>query len=108
MGLSKSVNIANIINAYKETEDIDSLTWPALSPDLNPLENMWDALQRRINARNPPVSNLRELERALHEECENITQDQIRHTVGSMKMRCRQVIDNMHGRSYILLILTCP
>ncbi|GFW75872.1 DDE_3 domain-containing protein [Trichonephila clavipes] len=31
------------------------MDWPAYSPDLNPIEHVWDMLSRRIEARQPPV-----------------------------------------------------
>ncbi|GFU08981.1 transposable element Tcb2 transposase [Trichonephila clavipes] len=34
-----------------ESEDITRMGWPAYSPDLNPIEHVWDALGRRIAAR---------------------------------------------------------
>ncbi|GFU27055.1 transposable element Tc1 transposase [Trichonephila clavipes] len=35
-----------------ESEDIITrMDWPAYSPDLNPIEHVWDALGRRIAAR---------------------------------------------------------
>ncbi|GFS77977.1 transposable element Tcb2 transposase [Trichonephila clavipes] len=34
-----------------ESEDIIRMDWPAYSPDLNPIEHVWDALGRCIAAR---------------------------------------------------------
>ncbi|GFV06981.1 transposable element Tc3 transposase [Trichonephila clavipes] len=34
-----------------EREDITRMNWPAYSPDLNPIEHLWDALGRRFAAR---------------------------------------------------------
>ncbi|GFT06450.1 transposable element Tcb1 transposase [Trichonephila clavipes] len=53
------------------------MDWPAYSPDLNPIEHMWDMLGRRIAARHPPPTCLPELRRGLLDEWCNIPQDQI-------------------------------
>jgi hypothetical protein len=37
-----------------------------MSPDLNPIEHIWDMLGRRIQARESPVQNIRQLEAVLH------------------------------------------
>ena len=50
------------------------IPWPAQSPDLNPIEPLWDELDRRIRARKPLPSNLTELKVALQEEWSNIQQ----------------------------------
>ncbi|GFU64993.1 transposable element Tcb2 transposase [Trichonephila clavipes] len=60
-----------------QSEDITRMDWPAYSPDLNPIEHVWDMLDRRIAARQPPPTCLPELRRALLDEWCNIPQDQI-------------------------------
>ncbi|GFU21913.1 transposable element Tcb1 transposase [Trichonephila clavipes] len=37
-----------------DSEGIQRLVWPARSPDLNPIENVWDALERQVSGRNYP------------------------------------------------------
>ncbi|GFX16628.1 transposable element Tcb1 transposase [Trichonephila clavipes] len=51
-----------------ESEDIERMDWPARSPDLNPIEQVWDFLGRRLAARTLPPVTIRELQLALQDE----------------------------------------
>ncbi|UYV83242.1 hypothetical protein LAZ67_23000264, partial [Cordylochernes scorpioides] len=59
---------ARLVNEYLQSENIRRMDWPARSPDLNPIEHVWDALGRRIGARHPSPRTLVELRTALLEE----------------------------------------
>ncbi|GBM97580.1 hypothetical protein AVEN_249283-1 [Araneus ventricosus] len=48
---------ALLVDEFLESEDIRRMEWPARSPDLNPIEHVWDALGRAIATRNPPSEN---------------------------------------------------
>jgi transposase len=43
------------VTAYLQSEAVTSVPWPAMIPDLNPIEHIWDMLGRRILAWEPPV-----------------------------------------------------
>ncbi|GFX36118.1 transposable element Tcb2 transposase [Trichonephila clavipes] len=51
-----------------ESEDIERMDWPARSPDLNPIEHVWDFLGRRLAARTLPPVTIREFRLALQDE----------------------------------------
>ncbi|GFU86448.1 transposable element Tcb2 transposase [Trichonephila clavipes] len=63
------------------------MEWPACSPDMNPIEHVWDALGRRVAGRQPPPQTLQELERALLEEWDRIPQLVINSLIDSMPQR---------------------
>ncbi|GFS71307.1 transposable element Tcb2 transposase [Trichonephila clavipes] len=79
---------ANIVDECLKSENISRMDWPAYSPELNPIEHVWDMLGRRIAARQPPPTCLPELRRALLDEWCNIPQDQIDNLILSMPRRC--------------------
>ncbi|GFV58446.1 transposable element Tcb2 transposase [Trichonephila clavipes] len=43
---------ANLVEDFLFEEGIVRMEWPACSPDMNPIEHVWDALGRRVAGRN--------------------------------------------------------
>ncbi|GFU40398.1 transposable element Tcb2 transposase [Trichonephila clavipes] len=75
---------------------IQRLVWPARSPDLNPIENVWDALGRQVAGRNYPPTNKNTLIRALTEEWDKLPQQLLDNVVQSMVRRVECCI-TLHG-----------
>ncbi|GFU81062.1 transposable element Tcb2 transposase [Trichonephila clavipes] len=71
-----------------ESEDIEGMDWPARSPDLNPIEHVWDFLDRRLEARTFPPVTIRELRVALQDEWAAMPQQLIDTLILSMGRRC--------------------
>ncbi|GFW81925.1 transposable element Tcb2 transposase [Trichonephila clavipes] len=70
-----------------ESEDITRIDWPAYSPDLNPIEHVWDALGRRITARLHHPENTQQLKQMLIEEWALLPQEMLHQLVLSMRRR---------------------
>lgn len=87
---------ARVSMNFLEEEGIEVFDWPARSPDLNPIEHVWDILGRRVRGRQHPPSTVGELREALVEEWGAIPQNDIRSLIRSMPNRCMECID-AHG-----------
>ncbi|GFT96992.1 transposable element Tcb2 transposase [Trichonephila clavipes] len=71
-----------------ESEDIERMDWPTRSPDLNPIEHVWDFLGRRLAARTLPPVTIRELRLVLQDEWAAMPQQLFDTLILSMGRRC--------------------
>ena len=78
---------------------LNVLPWPSLSPDLNPIEHIWDVINQRVRSHVP--LNIRDLERFVVEEWNGVAQLTLRNYIASMRSRCQAVVnaDGGHTRS---------
>ncbi|GFU85517.1 transposable element Tcb2 transposase [Trichonephila clavipes] len=83
---------AYLVEDFLFEDGIVRMEWPACSPDMNPIEHVWDALGRRVTGSQPPPQTLQELERALLEEWDRIPQLVINNLIGSMSHRCSTLL----------------
>ncbi|KFM70283.1 Transposable element Tcb2 transposase, partial [Stegodyphus mimosarum] len=79
---------ANLVDEFLESEDIKRIPWPPNSPDLNPIENLWDYLGRAIARIHPPPRDVNALKTALLEEWRLIPQTVVNNVISSLKTRC--------------------
>ena len=73
--------------------DIETLPWPPNIRDLNPIENMWHLLKRRLRKRRAAPDNLATLRQLIDQEWALLanTPDVWRSLVDSMPARVRAV-----------------
>jgi len=88
---------ARCVTAFKEANGITSLPWPSRSPDLNPIEHLWDHLGRQLQEH--PVENLQQLRERLVQEWDAIPQATITNLVHSMTRRVGAVITAAGGHT---------
>ncbi|GFT62832.1 transposable element Tcb2 transposase [Trichonephila clavipes] len=68
------------------------MDWPAYSPDLLPIEHVWDALGRRIAARLHHPENTQQLKQMPIEEWALLPQEMLHQLVLSMRRWCEATI----------------
>ena len=85
-------HVARVFQNLLNQNHIRVLPWPALSPDLPPIEHLWDELGRRVRHRQSPPETLQELRDALVDEWNNIPQSFIQRLIGSIRRRCEAVV----------------
>nr|CAH7721448.1 unnamed protein product [Callosobruchus chinensis] len=85
------------VQQASENGHIARLEWPAMSPDMNPIEHVWDYLSRAIfNRNNIPIST-QELIVAATEEWDNIPQEVINNLILDMHRRVVALIRSRDG-----------
>ncbi|KAI3362575.1 hypothetical protein L3Q82_001609 [Scortum barcoo] len=80
-------HVAGVCQQFLQDEGIDAMDWPARSPDLNPIEHIWDIMSRSIHQRHVAPQTVQELADALVQVWEEIPQETIRHLIRSMPRR---------------------
>ena len=91
--------VARVCQDFLANNNIVPLDWPPYSPDLSPIEHLWDELDRHVRRRRIIPDILGQLQTALLEEWENIPMRKINALVNSMQMRIRAVINARGGHT---------
>jgi transposase len=81
---------AKVTKAFFSRKDIKLLPWPAQSPDMNPIETLWDLMENKMKERRP--SNLEELWELLQATWSSFTVEELNNLAHTFTDRCRDVI----------------
>ena len=92
-------HVARVNMRYLQNNNIDVLEWPSVSPDLSPIEHLWDKLDRRIRRRLVQLQTLQALTQALIQEWAAIPMITVRRLIRSMRRRCVSVINARGGHT---------
>ncbi|CAK9827463.1 Transposable element Tc3 transposase [Anthophora retusa] len=92
-----SIHSAKLVKDWFEEQEITCLEWPALSPDVNIIENVWGYLSRKVYINNRQFSSREELINAIEKEWNDIPLSYIETLYKSLPNRIFQIINNNGG-----------
>ena len=75
-----------------------TLEWPAQSPDLSPIENLWEMMDLEVHSR--PIHSIGDLFDCIVTAWEHFQQDVCRKLVDTMQNRLREVIQRRGGHTH--------
>jgi hypothetical protein len=84
-------------NIFLQQEAVQTIPWPAMSPDMNPIEHVWDFIGRKINQRIPKCQNIDELRTDILQEWQQFPQERFRRLVRSMTRRVTELHNKRGG-----------
>ncbi|KAG8707033.1 hypothetical protein FRC09_002070 [Ceratobasidium sp. 395] len=84
---------------FLEKNGIDCLPWPACSPNMNIIKNLWDHLDWQVRARKPRACNAEVLWRYLREEWKKIKQEYIDSLYDSIPTQVQTLVEAKGGNT---------
>ena len=82
---------AHLTRTFLEEENVNALQWPAVSPDMNPIENVWSYMKRELRKRNR-CRDTQHIFDTLVEIWEGLPPDFILKLTSSMRKRLKSVL----------------
>ncbi len=104
-------NSAKATSTWFKDHGIPVLNWPANSPDLNPIENLWGIVKRKMRYARP--NNAEELKATIRATWALITPEQCHRLIDSMPRRIAAVIQAKGAPTkyrvlYMLILFSWP
>lgn len=87
-----SIHTARDVKRWLDAEGITTMDWPAKSPDLNPIENLWGDLVLSVYDGGRQFANKEDLRRQIMKSWAAITEERVQHLLASMPGRMADVL----------------
>ncbi len=84
---------------HEHDNEFTLLKWPPQSPDLNPIEHLWDVVKREIHIMDVQPTNLQQLRDAIISIWTKISEEFFQHLVESMLRRIKAVLKAKGGQT---------
>ncbi|GFV69655.1 transposable element Tc1 transposase [Trichonephila clavipes] len=92
-------HVVRIVQRFFINHQIELLPWPARSPDLSPVENMWSMVAKQLTQITPPAAIPDQLWKCVESAWSAVPQEHIQSLFESMPRRVVAVISNNGGYS---------
>ncbi|RZC39539.1 DDE 3 domain containing protein, partial [Asbolus verrucosus] len=77
-------HVARVSLEWLEQANVNLLPWPPRSPDLSPIEHVWDMMGRRLSNLAHPPQTLQQLRHEIQVIWDTLSQEEISHLLRSM------------------------
>jgi transposase len=85
--------------AWLKDHGFEVMVWPPQSPDLNPIEHLWNHLKRKLGEYEEPPRGIQELWERVQKEWDNIGVEECRKLIESMPRRVEAVLKAKGGHT---------
>ena len=89
-------HVARIVQTFFQRRRVSLLSWPTCSPDMSPIEHVWDMVGRRLIRQGPPAPTLDALWTCIQTTWRDIPQEDIQGLFDSIPQRIETLIA-VHG-----------
>jgi len=97
---STSVHNDHLMQEVPETYLLPHFPWPAISPDLNPFEEIWRRMKEEISSLPTRPSTKEEIENAIWSIWAQLGNSEIQTIVDSMLYRIQAVLTSQGGHTH--------
>ena len=91
------IHVSRSTRAWFAANNVTLMDWPPSSPDLNPIENVWGVLARRVYSIGKQYSTSAELKDAVVREWNSLPSSLFSNGVSSMNRRLFDVVSYQGG-----------
>ena len=85
-----NLTFQQVCRDFLTQNNVIPLDWPPYSPDLSPIEHLWDELDRRVRSRLHVPNNVQQLTAVLQKEWNHMPLRKINTLINSMANRIRE------------------
>ena len=95
-----AIHRSKVTSEFLADRNISQFDFPAISPDLNPIENVWALLSGKVFKHGRQFDTACDLKKTIVKEWNNLDPDQLNSYIESMPRRLGEVIKNKGGATH--------